>query len=74
MDRWFLIAATLLAAVGGVWGMISVHRGKRSRWTVVWMAAVIALPDRVSLACAAKPGRPARWGIAGKSWCSWRGR
>jgi len=39
MDRWFLIAATLLAAAGGTWGMISVHHGKRSHWTVVWMAA-----------------------------------
>ena len=39
MDRWFLIAATLLAAVGGAWGMISVHRGHRSHWTVVWMIA-----------------------------------
>jgi ABC-type uncharacterized transport system permease subunit len=39
MDRWFLIAATLLAAVGGIWGMISVHRGHRSHWTVVWMTA-----------------------------------
>lgn len=37
MDRWFLIAATLLAAAGGTWGMISVHGGKRSHWTVVWM-------------------------------------
>jgi ABC-type uncharacterized transport system permease subunit len=41
MDRWFLIAATLLAAVGGAWGMVSVHRGRRSSWTVAWMAAVI---------------------------------
>jgi ABC-type uncharacterized transport system permease subunit len=39
MDRWFLIAATLLAAAGGIWGMISVHGGKRSHWTVVWMSA-----------------------------------
>jgi len=39
MDRWFLIAATLLAAVGAVWGMISVHRGHRSRLTVGWMIA-----------------------------------
>lgn len=39
MDRWFLIASTLLAAIGGIWGMLSVHRGKRSHWTVVWMAA-----------------------------------
>lgn len=40
MDRWFLIAATLLAVIGGSWGMVSVHRGKRSRWTVFWMIAV----------------------------------
>ena len=39
MDRWFLIAATLLTAVGGTLGMISVHRGKRSHWTVGWMIA-----------------------------------
>ncbi|MEO7099440.1 MAG: cytochrome c biogenesis protein CcsA [Luteolibacter sp.] len=39
MDRWFLIAATLLAAIGAVWGMISVHRGHRSRLTLVWMVA-----------------------------------
>ena len=37
MDRWFLTAATLLALVGGIWGMISVHQGKRSHWTVAWM-------------------------------------
>jgi len=37
MDRWMLIIATLLAAVGGAWGMISVHRGARSRWTAAWM-------------------------------------
>jgi ABC-type uncharacterized transport system permease subunit len=40
MDRWLLIAATLLAAVGGVWGMVSVHRGTRSAWTVAWMGGV----------------------------------
>jgi ABC-type uncharacterized transport system permease subunit len=40
MDRWFLITATLLAVIGGAWGMVSVHRGKRSRWTVFWMIAV----------------------------------
>ncbi len=39
MDRWFLIASTLLAAIGGVWGMISVHRGHRSNWTLAWMSA-----------------------------------
>jgi ABC-type uncharacterized transport system permease subunit len=37
MDRWFLIAATLLAAVAGLWGALSVRRGHRSRWTVIWM-------------------------------------
>ena len=41
MDRWFLIASTLLAAIGGVWGMVSVHRGRRSRWTVAWMVGVL---------------------------------
>lgn len=39
MDRWFLIASTLFAAIGGMWGMISVHRGHRSHWTLVWMTA-----------------------------------
>ena len=41
MDRWILILGTLLATVGGVWGMMSVHRGHRSVWTVVWMIAVL---------------------------------
>ncbi len=41
MDRWFLLIATLLAAIGGTWGMISVHRGTRSHWTVAWMVAVM---------------------------------
>lgn len=41
MDRWLLILSTLLAAIGGVWGMISVHRGRKSRWTVAWMVAVL---------------------------------
>ena len=31
MDRWFLIIATLLAAIGGVWGMIS----------VLWLGAAV---------------------------------
>ncbi|MFZ9940956.1 MAG: cytochrome c biogenesis protein CcsA [Luteolibacter sp.] len=43
MDRWLLIASTLLALVGGVWGMTSVHRGRRSRLTVVWMALAFVL-------------------------------
>jgi ABC-type uncharacterized transport system permease subunit len=40
VDRWFLIAATALAAAGGITGMWTVHRGTRSRWTVIWMIAV----------------------------------
>ncbi len=39
MDRWFLIAATLLAAAGAAWGIASVHQGRRSRATVFWMIA-----------------------------------
>lgn len=42
MDRWFLFAATALAAVGGITGMLTVHRGTRSRWTVIWMMAAFA--------------------------------
>jgi ABC-type uncharacterized transport system permease subunit len=37
MDRWLLISATLLAVIGGFLGMVSVHRGHRSRWTTAWM-------------------------------------
>lgn len=42
MDRWFLIISTALAAVGGVIGMWSVHKGSRSPWTAVWMVGVFA--------------------------------
>lgn len=41
MDYWLLVAATLLALIGGVWGMISVHRGHRSRWTTAVMLLVL---------------------------------
>lgn len=41
MDRWFLILATSFASVGAVWGMASVHRGYRNRWTVTWMIAAM---------------------------------
>jgi ABC-type uncharacterized transport system permease subunit len=41
MDRWLLLVSTLLAVIGGAWGMASVHRGHRSRWTVFWMLAVL---------------------------------
>ena len=58
MDRWFLIAATLLAAAGGMWGMISVRAGKRSRWTLAWMIAAflcqlgfLALRGEMRAAC-----------------------
>lgn len=38
VDRWLLILSTLCAVIGGVTGMMAVHRGHRSRWTVVWMS------------------------------------
>ncbi|MEI6178460.1 MAG: cytochrome c biogenesis protein CcsA [Verrucomicrobiota bacterium] len=41
MDRWILIAATVLAACGSVRGMLAVHRGRRSRSTVFWMGAAL---------------------------------
>jgi len=37
MDRWFLIISTLFAAIAAIQGMLSIHYGKRSRWTVSWM-------------------------------------
>ncbi|GAA5477983.1 cytochrome c biogenesis protein CcsA [Haloferula helveola] len=40
VDLAFLIAATLLAAVGGALGMRSLHHGRRSKATVFWMIAV----------------------------------
>lgn len=39
MERWLLAVSTVLALVGAVAGMRSVHRGHRSRWTVLWLAA-----------------------------------
>jgi ABC-type uncharacterized transport system permease subunit len=39
MDRSFLLLATLLTAVGGVLGMLSVHRGRRSHWTVILLSS-----------------------------------
>ncbi|MDB6077816.1 MAG: hypothetical protein JWO82_1563 [Akkermansiaceae bacterium] len=42
MDRWFLLIATVLAAVGGANGMWTVHRGVRSPWTVLWMIGAFA--------------------------------
>jgi ABC-type uncharacterized transport system permease subunit len=40
MERWMLAASTLLALIAAIAGMRSVHRGHRSRWTVVWLAGV----------------------------------
>ena len=42
MDRWFLIASTLLAAVAGLRGLLILRHGNMSRWTVFWMIAVMA--------------------------------
>ena len=41
MDRWFLIAATALAAVAGVRGLLVLRHGKKSHWTVWWMIAAM---------------------------------
>lgn len=41
MERWLLIASTLFAVIAAVQGMISVHRGSRSRWTSCWMIGAI---------------------------------
>jgi ABC-type uncharacterized transport system permease subunit len=39
MERWMLLAATLLAAAGGARGIISVRHGERHRRTLLWMVA-----------------------------------
>lgn len=39
MDRWLLIIATLFAALGGIFGIMTLTRGHRSRLTVIWIAA-----------------------------------
>lgn len=38
VDRWFLLLATFFAALGAVTGVLMLKQGRRSRWTVVWMA------------------------------------
>jgi len=40
VDRWFLIASTLLAAVAGVRGVLALRHGNKSHWTVWWMIGV----------------------------------
>jgi ABC-type uncharacterized transport system permease subunit len=41
VDRWFLIAATILAAVAGVRGLLVLRHGNKSHWTMWWMIAVM---------------------------------
>ncbi|MGA0845497.1 MAG: cytochrome c biogenesis protein CcsA [Luteolibacter sp.] len=41
MDRVLLLVSTLLALIGAVMGVISVQRGRRSRWTTSWMLGVL---------------------------------
>lgn len=41
MDRWFLIAATVLAGLAGLRGLLVLQHGRRSRWTVFWMLGVL---------------------------------
>jgi len=38
MDRTVLLISTLLALVGAVWGAVSLHRGSRTWWTLVFIA------------------------------------
>ncbi|MDX1680347.1 MAG: cytochrome c biogenesis protein CcsA [Akkermansiaceae bacterium] len=42
MERWLLLASTLLALIVAVQGIIAVNRGRRSRWTLSLMVLVIA--------------------------------
>ncbi len=39
MAQWLLIAATVLAVLGGTLGLLAVRHGYRSRWTVICMLA-----------------------------------
>lgn len=41
VDRWFLIAATILAAVAGVRGLLVLRQGEKSNLTVFWMTGVL---------------------------------
>jgi hypothetical protein len=41
VDRWFLIAATALAAMAGVRGLLILRHGNKSHWTVWWMIAAL---------------------------------
>ncbi len=39
MDRYLLLISTVLALAGAVWGGLSVHRGLRTWWTLILIAA-----------------------------------
>jgi len=41
VDRWFLLASTLFAAVAGVRGLLVLRHGRKSHWTVWWMIVVM---------------------------------
>lgn len=43
MERWLLIASTLIALIGAVQGIAAVHCGSRSRLTLGWMILVFCL-------------------------------
>jgi ABC-type uncharacterized transport system permease subunit len=42
MEHKMLAASTLLALIAAIAGMRSVHRGHRSRWTVLWLAGAFS--------------------------------
>lgn len=41
MDRWFLIAATVLAVLAGARGLLVLSHGHKSPWTVWWMSGAL---------------------------------
>ncbi|MBT8043956.1 MAG: cytochrome c biogenesis protein [Verrucomicrobiae bacterium] len=43
MDMWVLLIALILAAVAALQGGLYVHRGIRSKWTVIWMMLSFAV-------------------------------
>lgn len=58
VERWFLILATVMAALAGVLGMMSLRHGQRSRWTFPAMVmamlaqlAFLSLRGQVRGAC-----------------------
>lgn len=58
MDKWILFAAMMLAAIAALQGAVCVHRGIRSRWTVVWLLlsftaqlAVLSIRSQMRASC-----------------------